>query len=350
MQRTILKNLIFLLFALIILGGCNNDPLQINVKKIDAPVHIQRFEQDFYKLKELIHSDEEFAKGLDSLKKKYGAFYIDWIEAPGLMGIGSADAPETKLVLKEILASRTLERLMNIIDAHFKDFSKQEKQLIDAYKHFKYYFPKEPIPYIVTFFSNFSMTLNPVGRGYIGISLDMHLGDTFYMYKSLQPPIENYFHKLLVPENITAMTLLAHGNDLFNQTNPDHSFADNMFYWGKLLYFTEAMMPDLPKHFIIGYTKDEYKFCLEEEKNIWDYIIKSDVLYSTEKREYYKFFSEGPFTVAQGVPPKTPPMLGKFAGWQAVRAFMKKNPKVSLSELMKMTDAETFLRKVKYKP
>ncbi|MCO6494821.1 MAG: hypothetical protein J5I91_03950 [Bacteroidetes bacterium] len=350
MQYINLKNFIFSFFTLVLLTGCNHDPLNINTGNIEVKLKIKRFEQDFYKLKEVINSDEKFTLGLKELKDKYGSFYYDWVQAPGLMGIGDANSPETKQVLKEILASQTLEKLMKIINAHFKDFRSQERQLTNAFKHFKYYFPKEPIPDIVTFFSNFSMTLNPVGQGYVGISLDMHLGDTFYMYKSLQPPIENYFHKLFVPENIAALTMLAHGNDLFYYTNKDKSFADNMFYWGKLLYFTEAMMPYLPKHYIIGYTKEEYKFCTEEEKNIWDYIIKSDILYSSEKREYYKFFSEGPFTVAQGVPPKTPPMLGKFVGWQAVRTFMKKNPSITLSELMKMDDAETFLRKVKYKP
>jgi len=349
MLHTRLKNLFIVLFSLIIVG-CNDNPLDVDTSKIDIKIQIKRFEQDFYKLKGSLQSDAAFEQGLSELKNKYGQFYYDWIEAPGMMGIGNADAPETKQVLKKILASQTLDRLMSIMNAHFKDFSSQEKELTNAFKHFKYYFPNDSIPDIVTFFSNFSMTLNPIGQGYVGISLDMHLGDTFYMYKSLQPPIENYFHKLLVPDNISALTLVALGNDMFYTTNRENSFADNMFYWGRLLYFTEAMMPNLPKHLIIGYTPEEYKFCKEEEKNIWEYIIKEDILYSTEKRTYMRYFTEGPFTTAPGVPPNTPPMLGKFVGWQAVHAFMKKNPSITLKELMNMSDAETFLRKVKYKP
>lgn len=341
--------LIFTLY-LFLLASCNNNPLKVDVSDIDVEISIKRFDQDLYALKSKVNDEQAFANGLNDLKEKYGQFYNDWVQMPELMGIGSVDDPNTIMVLREILSSNTIDRLMKMINTHYKDFEKHEQDFIMAYKHFRFYFPKAEIPDIVTFFSNFSMTMNPVGNGYIGISLDMHLGDTFYVYSTLNPPIEKYFHKLFVPENIVSMHFLAHGRDMFYQTNKGTKFSDEMFFWGKLLYFTEAMMPDLPKHLIIGYSEEEYKLCLKDEKDIWTYFIKDEILYSSDKKMYMRHFTEGPYTIAPGVPPNTPPMLGKFVGWQAVRAFMEKNKEITLAELMGMTDAESFLRKAKYKP
>jgi len=341
----LLISLYLLLFA-----SCKSDPLKVNVSDVEVDISIKRFDQDFYALKSKLNDEQAFTEGLDKLRLKYGHFYYDWIQMPELMGIGNVDDPNTTMVLKEILSSSTVDRLMGMINTQYKDFSKQEKEFESAYKHFRYYFPNAEIPDIVTFFSNFSMTMNPVGNGYIGISLDMHLGDTFYVYSALNPPIEKYFHKLFVPENIVSMHFLAHGRDMFYHTNKGEKFSDEMFFWGKLLYFTEAMMPKLPKHLIIGYTEEEYKLCLNDEKDIWTYFVKDEILYSSDKKVYMRHFTEGPYTIAPGVPANTPPMLGKFVGWQAVRTFMAKNKDVSLAELMEMTDAESFLRKVKYKP
>jgi hypothetical protein len=42
-----------------------------------------------------------------------------------------------------------------LVNQKYQNFEPYEKELTQAYKYFKYYFPKEEIPKIITFISNF---------------------------------------------------------------------------------------------------------------------------------------------------------------------------------------------------
>lgn len=339
---------IIMIFSILL--ACNDNSLDINTDHINVDLKFKRFEEDFYSLKKHTKDPAIFYSELDKIQQNYGAFYNDWVQMPELMGIGNPQSPETKEILRQILLSSRYDQIMKIVQAKFGDFSELEAEFTQAYKRFKFYFPNDSIPDIVTFISNFSLTLNPVGNGYIGINLDMHLGDTFFVYKALEPPLENYLLKLLVPENIVPLHMMAHGQDLFLATNRSLKFCDDLFYWGKLMYFTQAMNPRTSPHLILGYTKEEWELCEKEQENIWEYFIKNDLLYSTDKKTNNKFFMEGPFTSAPGVPPNTPPMLGKYIGWKMVQSYMKENPKLELKTLMNKNDAELFLREFKFKP
>jgi hypothetical protein len=333
-----------------VLLACNDNKLNINTDHIEVNLKFKRFEEDFYSLKKHTKDPAIFYSELDKLQQNYGAFYNDWVQMPELMGIGNPQSPETKEILRQILLSSRFDQIMKIVQAKFQNFGPVEEEFTQAYKRFKYYFPNDSIPDIVTFISNFSLTMNPVGNGYIGINLDMHLGDTFFVYKALEPPLENYLLKLLVPENIVPLHMMAHGQDLFLETNRGLKFCDDLFYWGKLMYFTQAMNPTTPPYLILGYTKEEWELCEKEKENIWEYFIKNDLLYSSDKKTNNKFFMEGPFTSAPGVPPNTPPMLGKYIGWKMVQSYMNENPSIDLKTLLYKKDAEQFLREFKFKP
>jgi hypothetical protein len=341
---------IYFLSFLILLSGCSNNPDKIDVSDIDVTLTIKRFEQDLWTINTPDLTVENIGLRLEVVKNKYGYFYYDWIQQPELMGFGKADEPETNEYIYRYLKSNSLNEMMKLVNEKYGDFSKFEKELAQAYKHFKYYFPNEPIPDIVTYISNFSITMNPVGLDYIGIALDMHMGDTFFVYSLVSPPIESYLLKLFVPETISVMHLLAHGRDLFIHTHRDQKFCDEMIFWGKMMYFLQKMLPDKAPHYLIGMSPEEFKACQKEEKEIWTYFVSEELLYSPNKKDYFRFFIEAPFTSASGVPPNTPPLLGKYIGWQVVKAYMAKHPELSLEYLMNKTDAEEILREAKYKP
>lgn len=342
---------IIILSCIVSLGiSCQSDPFRVNTEGIEPNIILRNFAQDFMNLAEVAHHDSQFLEAYTQLKESYPYFLYDWLLMPEMMDIGHPNDPETPLILREMLKSKPLLELYSNILSRFGDFSEFKSELTQAYKRFLYYLPHQSIPEVIPFIGNFSLTMNPVGKNYIGVSLEMNMDDTFRYYKLLNPPIEQYFYKLFTHENMAPLHIQAHANDLYNHTHAAVKFSDYLLYWGKLLYFTEAMMPNKPKHLIIGYTPQEWKQCIQEEKEIWTYFIKEDLLYSSDSRVYMRHFSEGPYTVAPGVPEQTPPMLGKFAGWRMVSHYMKKNPEVTLAELMELSDSELFLQQAKYKP
>jgi len=51
-----------------------------------------------------------------------------------------------------------------------------------------------------------------------------------------------------------------------------------------------------------------------------------------------------------GMPSDAPGRTANWTGWQIVKAYMKRNPKITLSQLIEETDAQQILTKAKYKP
>jgi hypothetical protein len=63
-----------------------------------------------------------------------------------------------------------------------------------------------------------------------------------------------------------------------------------------------------------------------------------------------RYFNDGPFTSADGVPPESAPAIGTWAGLQIVRNYMKLHPEVTLQQLMDDTNMDRILKESRYRP
>jgi hypothetical protein len=326
----------FAVFFILFLSGCKNNRLDIDISEIDVKLDIRRFEVDLFE-----HKLNDYG----SFIAKYPSFLNDYTHAIlGFQG-NDTDAFNQLMLFK---TDPNAKKMYGFVKAKFNDFSTYEKELTDAYKHVRYYFPNVKIPTIVTYTSNFSFYVNPVGQDYIGIALDMHMGKDFVPYNYTN--IENYWKKILTPETIVTNHIMAHANDMFAKSNKNDNFIDEIIYQGKLLYFLDATTPWVPDHVKIGMTEAELEWCKREEPNIWAFFVKEKYLYETDRRRFDRLIKEGPKTIASGVPADAPAMIGKFAGWMAVRKYMEENNDVSLQELMNDPKAKEILQKSGYKP
>lgn len=326
----------FVLFAIILLTGCKENRLDINVSDIDVKLDIRHFEQDLF---------ENRIQNYADAKKNYPYFTDDY--TMGIIGFpGDSMTAFNQLLLYR--NDQNAKKAYQLVRDKYKDFTPYETQLTKAYQHFKYYFPDQKIPTIVTYTGNFSYTMNPVGNDYIGIGLDMHMGADFKPYEYAN--IEMYWRKILIPETIVTNHMMAQANDMFASTNKKESLADEMIYYGKLLYFLDAMLPDVADEYKIGFTKAELEWCKKEEKNIWAFMVKEKYLYETESKKYDKLLNEGPKTILSGVPPDAPAMLGRYTGWMIVRQYMNENPDITLQDLMLNSDAKSIIQISGYKP
>ena len=335
MKFSHITTLFFSVF-LFLFSGCQSNQLDVDVSEVDVKLDILRFEVDLF---------ENKLNTLDAFKEKYGAFVNDY--TMGIMGFpGNENEAFAQLMLYK--TDPNAKRLYQLVKEKYADFSVYEKELTQAYQYFKYYYPKDSIPAVITYISNFSLYMNPIGDGYIGISLDMHMGQDFAPYQYTN--IENYWKKILIPQTVSVHHITAHANDKFIIYNRGKHFLDELVYQGKLLYFLDATLKQVPDPIKIGLTQQEYDWCVKEQANIWAFFVKEKILYETDHRKFDRFFKEGPFTFASGVPEKAPPMLGKFIGWQLIKQYMSENPKVTLPELMSTVNSEEILQKSHFKP
>lgn len=323
-------------FILLFCTSCEQNKLDIDTSDIDVKLDIRHFEQDLF---------ENKLNDYNSFTGRYPYFLTDYNK--GIIGFpgNEAEAFNQLMLFKTDVNAR---KMYDLVKGKFGDFSPWEKELTEAYKRFRYYFPQEKIPAIITYTSNFSFYVNPVGQDYIGIALDMHMGSDFKPYEYTN--IEQYWRKILIPETIVTNHMMAHANDLFSNSNAGKNFTDEMIYYGKLLYFLDATVPQVPDHIKIGMSKAEFEWCKKEEHNIWAFIVKEKYLFETERRRYERLLKEGPRTIASGVAQDAPAMIGRFVGWMAVRQYMEENSLIDLPELMKNSDARAILNQSAYKP
>ena len=85
------------------------------------------------------------------------------------------------------------------------------------------------------------------------------------------------------------------------------------------------------------------------EAELWSYFVDRDLLFSTDTSLSKRFIAEAPFSKFYlELDNESPGMLGRYLGWQIVRAYMEKND-VSLRDLATIDGQELF-KKSKYKP
>jgi hypothetical protein len=121
-----------------------------------------------------------------------------------------------------------------------------------------------------------------------------------------------------------------------------------MLLHGKVLYAMDAFLPDTPDSLKIGYTREQMKWCENNEASIWRLFIDQEMLYRNDPFLNSRFIQDGPFTA--GLPEGAPAMLGRFIGWQMIRAYMKKHPDLTLLSLFEISDSQQILSESGYKP
>ena len=330
---------LFSLFIILLCTSCNQNRLDVDISEIKVELEVLRMEDDIFENK--LNTPAEFTK-------KYGTFVNDY--SMGILGFTGNDS----MAFEQLMMYKTDQNVLKInkaVQDQFGDFKPQKDELTKAYQYFKFYYPNIKIPKIITFIGfrdGFSLYTNPVGEGYIGIATDMHLGKDFKPYEFAG--LEQFWRKTCIPQTIATNHMMAQANDLFLSSNKSETFLDEIIYFGKLLYFLDATLPEIEDHIKIGLTKEEFEWCKQQEHDIWTYIVREKLLYDTDKKKYSKLMDEGPKTVLEGVPEGAPAKLGRYIGWMAVRQLMTENEDISLPDLMKNSDAKGLLQQSGYKP
>ena len=129
----------------------------------------------------------------------------------------------------------------------------------------------------------------------------------------------------------------------------DRTFLAQMIYYGKELYLKDKLIPLATDAQKIVYTTEELEWAQANEEQIWRYFIEQEILYSTDNMLAPRFLDPAPFSKFRlELDNESPGRLGRYMGWQVVRAFMNNN-EVKLNQLLELS-AEEILKNSNYKP
>ena len=331
--QTLLKKSV-LIYTIVLITSCGRNPQQVDVSAIAVKVKAERLEQDLF---------SSGGQNISMLENKYGNYFD--LYCYKLIQTGSPDTVLLKERLLDFTSDADLKEIYGVSESIFHDFSPIEIQLTDALKHYNYYFPQKLIPKIITFISGFNYAIVAADSA-LGVGVDMYLGSESKFYPALQFP--HYKIARMRKEYIAVDCMRGWAQSEWEEDNSQNDLLSQMIYSGKILFFIDAMMPDVPDTIKTGYTASQLKWSNENEKNTWSFFIDQKLLYSSDQNQIIKFLNDGPTT--NGFPKESPGSIGQWLGWKIVQAYMKNNSAVTLSQLMSGNDSKRILNDSKYKP
>lgn len=324
------------------LSSCTHST-EPDLSGINLTITIDRFDQSMRPLK-----PENIGQLVPQLEKQYGWFYADYME--GMLGVGSTADTGYYRNLKTVLQNTEYQALAKAVANTYPDLKQQEAELTDAFKRVSYYFPKQKIPKLISFLSGFSVQ-TPIGNEYIGIGLDMFLGEKSPFYPALVQSIPRYISRRFNPENIAPRVLETFlREDLYPEPNSSQSLLDKMVYNGKIMYLMQKVLPQAPDSLLIGYTEAQSQWCEEYEADIWAYFLEENLLFESDYLKIQKYLTDAPFTPGLGENNESAPKLGVWVGWQIVKKYMDKHPELSPKDLLNKAEAQDILKASGYKP
>lgn len=328
---------LFLICLTVVLFSCTRNPLKINTSTLNIDVKIKHLEVDLMKL----HQDQ-LPTAIPVLKSSYGNFFdIFTYRMIEIGGSGQEDFPE----LLNSFVSDSLNRKLVTDVAEKIDTVQFRKDLENAFKHYRHYFPAKEIPKVYTCISGFHQSV-VTAENLIGISLDKYLGANSRYYLQLGLPV--YKRKNMNPEKMVPDMMYGWAVTEWPKSDNANSLLSQMIQEGKILYFVDAMMPDLSDTLKIGFTKKQLDFCKKNEASMWTYLAEHKLLFSTNRMDVKHFIDDGPYT--SSFTDESPARTGTWLGWQIVRSYMKEHPDMKLSDLMNNTEFQSILNQSGYQP
>ena len=332
-----MKQFIFLFCLAVTIVSCSSNSLKINVSNVELKLKVKHFDHDLLSLKK-----DELEVAVPQLKESYGEFFD--IFTYRMIKIGGIEQ-ENFLDQLSLFVSDTLIRSLEANVAEMIDTVQLREDLEEAFKHYKYYFPQKPIPVIYTCISGFNQSV-VTADNLLGVSLDKYLGAQSHYYQELGLPA--YKRRNMHPGKIISDMMYAWGTTEWPKSESSNNLLSHMISEGKVMYFVDAMMPEMADTLKLGYTQKQLEFCKKNEAQMWTSLAEHKQLFTSERMEIKRFMDDGPYTSAFGE--ESPSRTGMWLGWQIVCSYMKEHKEISLADLMSNTDYQGILNQSGYQP
>ena len=332
------------IMIILIVGGCSSERHVPDVSNIKVDVAIKRYDQALFSI-----DTSNVAVGLENLGKKYPEFQKIFLDDV----IKASDpryAPEgTVKYVEGFLKHPAVHRLYDTCQVLYSDMNDIKADFDQAFRFFKYYFPKKEVPDITTFISEYSYGVFVYGENSLGVGLDFFLGENYpYLkYNKGNPNFSDYLTRTFSKKYLVEKTVKAYIDDLVGEPGGKR-LLDIMVNNGKKLYLLDQFLPYAPDSIKLEYTQKQVEWCNDNELEMWAHFLKEDLLYTTKWDKMRKLVDYSPNS--PGMPPEAPGRTANFMGWQIIKAYMQKYPKTTLQELIDLRDAQLILNKSKYKP
>jgi hypothetical protein len=320
--------------------SCRKNHFIVDTSKIKVNINIKRLEKDLFTL-----NPSEIKNKIPDLQVKYDGFlrFFGYV-----INIGEVSDSTWGDGLVKFCTDKLNNEVYTGTIMVFPEIKNIEKELTQAFNHYRYYFPSKKIPGVFTCITRFNNSMI-TGDSVLGIGLDKYLGSDCKYYPGLE--IYKYQAAKMNPYNIVPDCMYAWASSEWNYKDMGYQ-NDNalteILHEAKLLYFVKSMLPEHSDNLIFGFTAGQMKFCRNNEAMMWQYLVEHNLLFSSEQLTKRKLTGEAPFTLYFSK--ESPGRAAVWLGFRIIESYMINNKNTSLEDIMKNTDIQGILEKARYSP
>lgn len=345
MQDYSIKPFSLLFIATIcILISCSTGEKKVEAISSDHSINIYRYDEV---LDQWSNNLEDF--NLLDVEKDSPAFtdvYIHQILAL------PRDSVIIKQELTRMLQDTGFQKLMEDVNTEFRDLTKVENEIGELLHNYTKAYEVSETPKVYSFISGFvyqCFVFDDIEQEGIGIGLDMFLGADFPYARinPSNPAFSGYLTQFYTEDYIVKKVAEVLVEDKL--PSPQRSdFLSMMIWGGKKLYLIDELIPFKSDDVVIEYTPEQYKWCQENEAEMWDFFFDKELFYETDIRKFNKLI--GPSPTTPGMPSESPGRTANYMGWQIVKKYMADNPEITIEDLITEQNAQKILDAARYKP
>lgn len=290
---------------------------------------------------DIVRYDREF------FEKGYIADTIFWpLYCEDIMQFGRPGEKETQCYLELFQNDSDVLKCYALSQIIFDEIDDLEKLLSEAFYRLQHFVPDLPIPKVSMHISGFGQSVVSA-PGILSAGIDKYLGKDYPIYQELF--YEYQCERMMAPQ-LPADYLNGWLRSEFTHASlmEDHRLLDYLVYEGKLLFLMEKILPSLDFELLAAWNREDYAWCVENEKNMWERILYYEHLYSRDALVLQKYIGDAPNTIY--FTEDAPARAAIWLGYRMVEEYMRECPELDLLHLMMTVDADHILQTSLYRP
>jgi len=180
------------------------------------------------------------------------------------------------------------------------------------------------------------------------VGLDNFLGVGYPGYEFIPAYQRALLRQSQIPVEYAHAILSTMGIENFN----DPTLLAQMIYHGKVAVASEALTGyEVEAAEILGYGPEEWAFLEANEANIWEVFVRDQLLFSTDMMIRQRLSEPAPFSkLGTAMDAEIPGRVARYIGYKLVQSYAENHRDLSLQSLIRIRDAQKFLRDAQYKP
>lgn len=290
---------------------------------------------------EIVRYDREFSENAHIADSAFWHLYCE-----DIMQFGPVDDKETQCYLELFHNDSDICRSYRDAQKIFDENEYLEDILSKAFFRLQHYIPDIPLPTVSMHISGFGQSIVSA-PGILSASIDKYLGADYPIYGEL---FYDYQAARMHPEQLPADYMNGWLRSEFTHESLmyDHRLLDYIIYEGKLLFLLEKIMPELAFEKLAAWTIDDYHWCQQNEKQMWERIQYYEHLYSKDPLVLQKYIGDAPSTIY--FTEDSPARAAIWIGYRIVCEFMQTQKNCDILHMMMEVDSDKILRLSLYRP